>query len=176
MARTNQKYESISHPDSTSIRRLRETIAERVESTSVRQIAREIGMSPTGLKKFLEGTAPYSPTLRRLRSWYVHYAAVAGGEVVEYDASTALAVLVHDLSPGARQETVEEMLEALARGYDGSKKPRPDWLSRQVEQDAKHPPASRPSALGKYGHIRGTSDDFARLKQAEIDREDGRAA
>lgn len=34
-------------------------------------VAREIGMSPTGLKKFLLGTAPYSPTLRRLRRWYL---------------------------------------------------------------------------------------------------------
>jgi hypothetical protein len=35
---------------------------------------------------------------------------------------------------------------------------------------------ARPSALGKYAHIPGTSDDFARLKQEEIDQEDGRAA
>ena len=34
----------------------------------------------------------------------------------------------------------------------------------------------RPSALGKYAHIPGTSEDFARLKQEEIDREDGRTA
>lgn len=35
---------------------------------------------------------------------------------------------------------------------------------------------SRPSAFGKYAHVPGTSDDFARRKQEEIDREDGRAA
>ena len=35
--------------------------------------------------------------------------------------------------------------------------------------------AARPSALGKYAHIPGTSDDFARRKQQEIDCEDANA-
>jgi hypothetical protein len=30
--------------------------------------------------------------------------------------------------------------------------------------------------MGKYARIPGTSDDFARRKQEEIDREDGRSA
>ena len=30
----------------------------------------------------------------------------------------------------------------------------------------------RPSALGKYAYVTGSSDDFAREKQAEIERED----
>ena len=35
---------------------------------------------------------------------------------------------------------------------------------------------SRTSVMGKYAHIPGTSDDFVRLKQEEIDREDRRSA
>lgn len=48
----------------------------------------------------------------------------------------------------------------------------------KTSQPADSPDAvnSRPSALGKYAHIPGTSEDFARRKQEEIDREDGRAA
>lgn len=30
----------------------------------------------------------------------------------------------------------------------------------------------RPTALGKYAWVPGTANDFARLKQAEIERED----
>ncbi|HVH11557.1 MAG TPA: hypothetical protein VM759_00825, partial [Longimicrobium sp.] len=62
---------NLADPRNTTIKHLRETAAARVENTSLRSVAREIGMSPTGLKKFLLGTAPYSPTLRRLRNWYV---------------------------------------------------------------------------------------------------------
>jgi hypothetical protein len=36
--------------------------------------------------------------------------------------------------------------------------------------------AERPSAMGKYAHLKWSSDDYARRKQEEIDLEDGRAA
>lgn len=35
-------------------------------------------------------------------------------------------------------------------------------------------PSRRPSALGKYAHVPGSSEDFARAKDAEIDLEDRR--
>ena len=116
-------------PRNATIKHLRETAAARVENTSLRSVAREIGMSPTGLKKFLLGTAPYSPTLRRLRNWYVQYASLQAGEVLTQDAAAALAVLVHDLSPDPRRETAGCLIECVARGYDQSGKPRPAWVS-----------------------------------------------
>ena len=112
-----------------TIRHLRETAAARVENTSLRSVAREIGMSPTGLKKFLQGTAPYSPTLRRLRNWYVHYAALQAGEVLTQDATAALAVLVHDLSPDPRRAAAGCVLDCVSRGYDQSGKTRPVWIA-----------------------------------------------
>ena len=118
-----------SDPRSASTKHLRETAAARVENTSLRSVAREIGMSPTGLKKFLQGTAPYSPTLRRLRAWYVQYAAVQHGHVQLEDASAALSVLVHDLSPDPRKGTAGCLLECVGRGYDQSGKARPSWMA-----------------------------------------------
>jgi hypothetical protein len=115
------------HRDAT-VRHLRDAAAARVESTSLRSVAREIGMSPTGLKKFLMGTAPYSPTVRRLRRWYLQYAALPAAQVSYQDASNALVVLVHDLSPEPRREVADCVLECLARGYDASERSRPDWV------------------------------------------------
>jgi hypothetical protein len=116
-------------PRSATTKHLRETAAARVENTSLRSVAREIGMSPTGLKKFLQGTAPYSPTLRRLRSWYVQYAAVQSGNVGLEDATAALNVLVHDLAPDPRKDTAGCLLECVGRGYDQSGKARPSWMT-----------------------------------------------
>lgn len=116
-------------PRSATTKHLRETAAARVENTSLRSVAREIGMSPTGLKKFLQGTAPYSPTLRRLRSWYVQYAAVQSGNVGLEDATAALNVLVHDLAPDPRKDTAGCLLECVGRGYDQSGKARPSWMA-----------------------------------------------
>ena len=115
-------------PRSASIRHMREVAAARVENISLRQVAREIGMSPTGLKKFLDGTAPYSPTVRRLRNWYVRHAAQQQSDVEAVDASAALAVLMHDLGSDSRRAAALHVLEAVGSGYEQSGKPRPAWL------------------------------------------------
>ncbi|HWK90333.1 MAG TPA: hypothetical protein VNP72_10065 [Longimicrobium sp.] len=112
-----------------TIKHLREVAAAQVENTSLRSVARAIGMSPTGLKKFLGGTAPYSPTLRRLRTWYVQHGSRQGESVGEIEASAALDVLVHDLSPDGRRETASCLLDCLGRGYDGSGRTRPEWVA-----------------------------------------------
>jgi hypothetical protein len=169
------------HSRSAAIKHLRDTVAARAENTSLRNVAREIGMSPTGLKKFLQGTAPYSPTLRRLRSWYVQYAAVQSGQVQLEDASAAINVLLHDLAPAARRRMARRVIDALALGYDETGKDSPVWLSdlqaRYAGEEADvTPPATRPSAMGKYAHLNTSSEDYARRKQEEIDLEDGRAA
>lgn len=122
----------------SAIEHMREAAWSRVRNTSLRGVAREIGMSPTGLKKFLQGTSPYAPTVRRLRHWYVQYAALAEGALARPDAEAALAVLVHDLPPAPQRETADGMLDCLGRGYERSGKPRPGWMAdlRHAYQDA----------------------------------------
>lgn len=116
-------------PQEANIQHLRDTASARVEGTSLRRVAREIGMSPTGLKKFLLGTAPYSPTLRRLRKWYLQYGGAHPGAVGEEEVGHALALLTQDLHPGARLQTTDQVLESLARGYDASGRERPRWVA-----------------------------------------------
>jgi hypothetical protein len=111
-----------------TIRHVREVAAARVENTSLRGVAREIGMSPMGLRNFLHGTEPYSPTLRRLRSWYVRYAAVQSGTVGMEDATAALAVLVHDLTPAPRRQAAITVLDAVGRGYEQIGVAKPAWV------------------------------------------------
>ena len=123
-------------PRTASIRHMREVAAARVENTSLRQVAREIGMSPTGLKKFLDGTAPYSPTIRRLRNWYVRYSADQESNVEQVDASAALAVLMHDLRSDSRRNAAVHMLDALSGGYQQSGKSQPAWLAELRTQYA----------------------------------------
>jgi len=115
------------HRDAT-VQHLRQMAAARVERTSLRGVAREIGMSPTGLKKFLMGTDPYSPTVRRLRRWYLHNSALTTSEVSEHDASAALVVLMSDLQPDPRRDAGHCVLDCLERAYDASGRTRPDWL------------------------------------------------
>lgn len=164
-----------------AVTHLRETAAARVENTSLRDVAREIGMSPTGLKKFLHGASPYAATLRRLRSWYVQYAAVRQDSLGLEDAYTAVNVLGHDLTPEACRIMAARVAEAVAGGYTDSGKEVPNWLAElrarfETAGSISTSPGARPSAMGKYAHLKWSSEDYARRKHEEIDLEDGRAA
>ena len=71
-------------------------------------------MSPTGLSKFLEGTAPFSPTLHRLRTWYMEFVArpVSRNERITIDPA-----ICHG-KPTIRglRYPVETILELLSAG------------------------------------------------------------
>jgi hypothetical protein len=115
---------------------LRNMAARRVAATSLRSVSREIGMSATGLSKFLNGNAPYSPTLHRLRNWYLRHAAEdrTTQSLSEESAYAALALLVHDLSPDARHAAVENMVACMREGYAKTGDPVPGWLDGMREK------------------------------------------
>lgn len=50
--------------------KLREAVRARVEASSQRQAAAEIGISATALRGFLAGAEPYGPNLQKLQAWY----------------------------------------------------------------------------------------------------------
>lgn len=112
------------------IRRMRQAVAARAETTSLRATAREVGMSPTGLKKFVGGTAPYTKTVHRLRSWYLQHAVTSKEELSAEDALAAFGVLVHGLPPGAaRALAIERMIEGLEQGYVRTGRKVPAWVA-----------------------------------------------
>lgn len=49
---------------------IRRALQLYLDEASLRQAAREVGMSPTGLSKFLDGAEPYARTVKKLRAWY----------------------------------------------------------------------------------------------------------
>lgn len=44
--------------------------AALADERGIRAAAREIGLSPSGLTKILNGNHPYAPTLKKLRRWH----------------------------------------------------------------------------------------------------------
>lgn len=121
---------------------MRHAVAARVKNTSLRKVAREVGMSTSGLMKFLAGGSPYSRTLRNLRNWFVRFGALPG-EVRIQDAAAALEVLMHDLLPASRPDAAGAVLEAIGRGYEQSGKERPDWMPELLARF--QPPAADPA-------------------------------
>jgi hypothetical protein len=95
-------------PKAEQVETLRAAAAKRMEATSLRQAAREIGMSPSGLHKFINGTDPYEPTLHRLRAWY-------GDDAAQRKQDEVVARFL-GLLPAQRRAKAEGILHALLAG------------------------------------------------------------
>jgi hypothetical protein len=111
-----------------SVERMREALAARVAATSLRQVAREVGMSPSGLQNVLDGADSYSRTRRKLERWYVRETARYRGALDPHAASAALHLLTRDLPPGRRRPTIERIIDALEEAYTAAGRPAPPWL------------------------------------------------
>lgn len=111
-----------------SLERVREAVAESVEARSLRQVARDVGMSPTGLQKFLAGARPYSATRRKLERWYVRESARYGGELSVGSALAALRVLAQDLPAHKQPRVLGEMVGLLEEAHRAAGRTPPPWL------------------------------------------------
>jgi hypothetical protein len=117
----------------TSLERLRETVAVRVQATSLRTVARQVGMSPAGLEKFLAGETPYSRSRQRLQEWWVREAAKPRSDLTAEGVEVAIGALVRDLPPEHRVEAIRRVVATLRRLYAAEGAPEPPWLAGLVE-------------------------------------------
>lgn len=111
------------------IEAIRAAAEAAVEATSLRSVAAQIGLSPTGLRNFLQGRSPYSATVRKLNAWYLKHAAQRHAftdEVVE----AAFAVLLEGLPEEARPSAAQRVLGALDEGHREAHSRPPAWLHR----------------------------------------------
>lgn len=117
----------------TSLERLRETVALRVQASSLRAVAREVGMSPAGLEKFLAGETPYSRSRQRLQEWWVREASRPRSDLTVEGVEVAIGALVRDLPPEHRVEAIRRVVAALQGLYEDEGTPVPAWLAELAE-------------------------------------------
>ena len=111
------------------VQALRPAVARHVELRSLREVAREIGMSPSGLHSFLrsEGRrAPHARTYGKLVTWFVRTRSQDSSGATAADAEAGVAILVRYLPPAKRSEAVREILNVLS-SHAGESVP-PEWL------------------------------------------------
>lgn len=98
------------------IPKIRAAVIERVERTTLREVSRQIGMTPSGLMKFMSGSQPYRKIRRKLEAWHTRKAARAPAEQGIHSPDTAAAairVLATYFPPSERGAFVDEVLERL---------------------------------------------------------------
>lgn len=109
--------------------RVRARLLERVQASSLRQVARELRVTPTGLQYFLDGGDPQERTRRKLEGWYLWTEAgldQSAGDELEH---IALAVFVRGLPPAERAVAVGGALSAVEEAYARAGLPIPAWVS-----------------------------------------------
>lgn len=95
---------------------IRSLAGERVERTSLCAVASQVGMTPSGLSKFLGGAAPYQKTVWKLEAWYLvqEQTSHTDGSSVK-QVAVALRLLARLAPPSARDDFVDELLAAIRR-------------------------------------------------------------
>lgn len=114
-----------------SVTRLREAVRARVEATTRRAIAREVGLTHRGLELFLAGTSPKPKTVAKLLRWYEEQiAAEDGPPISELDA---VRVLLRQFPRELRPLHRKHLLEFLKGFYSEADLPLPPSLVQGVE-------------------------------------------
>jgi hypothetical protein len=120
----------------TSIDRLREAVTIRVQATSLRSVARQVGMSPSGLDKFLAGGVPYQKSRRKLFDWLHRERSNLGAGLTVDGIAAALGALVRDLPPERREPALDALLDTLRGLYDAHSEHAPVWLAELTRKAA----------------------------------------
>lgn len=87
---------------------LRAAVRQRIADAGLRSTARELGMSPGGVRKFVDGTQPYGPTVDRLLAWY-------GEDDAARERRDKIAAFV-GLIPDQRRAAAVPLLDLLLSG------------------------------------------------------------
>ena len=118
----------------TSIERLRENVAIRVQAASLRAVARQVGMSPAGLEKFLSGGVPYARSRQKLQDWWVREGHKPRSEISTEGVEVAMGALVRDLPPELREPTMKGLVRTLRGMYETQQAVCPPWLAELSER------------------------------------------
>jgi len=114
---------------------LRDTVAHRVTDRSLRRCAREIGISPNGLRDFLQGAAPRLSTRSKLERWLAAQAPQEKAPAVA-QLVRLLGDLTMDLAPTDAEGLRREVTAFLLGAYEARRLSAPKWLQELGQVDA----------------------------------------
>jgi hypothetical protein len=107
---------------------IRQAMRDALSTTSLRAIGRAVGLTASGVKKFLDGARPYESTQARLRAWYVSHAPT-----VDADAGhAALELLAEGIAPELRGAFREGVAELVGELHGEAGLPLPAWAAGEA--------------------------------------------
>jgi len=106
---------------------LRQAVRQRTEAVGLRKMARQIGLSASGLKKALAGGKLQEATWTKFREWYVREVAERE-EPAQDSGAVLLEALLRQVAPTLRPRIRTTIVEEVGRIYGEEKLPAPAWL------------------------------------------------
>jgi hypothetical protein len=102
----------------------RQVLRDDVERSTLRAVASRLGMSPSGLQNFLDGTQPYGKTREKLRAW--SYQEFGFESLPAADAIMLLRRLVGRVP--APERTILQILDLVGATYSAEGMQLPEWV------------------------------------------------
>jgi hypothetical protein len=106
---------------------LRDAVARETAGLSLRKAAREIAVSPNGLRNFLQGSVPHPATRAKFERWLAGRGRASRpphiGQLVRL-----LGELASELSPGQAAQLGRDIAELLAHAYEVRRQGPPRWV------------------------------------------------
>lgn len=113
-----------------SVRVLRQAAREAMERTSSRAVARDVDMSPLGLREFIAGAEPRSATIRKLTAWYIRQREHGSDAPVDAEtAEAAIAFLLEHIPAQHRDDVRAALVQLIDSKGRQVGAPEPAWIS-----------------------------------------------
>lgn len=118
------------------VRVLRLAAREAMERTSSRAVARDVDMSPLGLREFIAGAEPRSATIRKLTAWYIRQREHGSDPPVDAEtAEAAIAFLLEHIPAQHRGDVRAALIELIDTEGNRQGAVTPAWLRQMNAPD-----------------------------------------
>ena len=125
-----------SSEDDGEIAFLYAAVRRAVGRSSIRDVARQSGMSHGGVHNIVTGTTnrTYGATIRKLREWYLRQWARGGDGLKPEVAAYLIEQVLAAIEPGARSAAALDLVRSVESIYASHQAPRPAWLSAVCDE------------------------------------------
>lgn len=106
---------------------IRDAVRRAVQRDSLRSVARELEMSPSGLRGFIDGANSYGKTKEKLRVWYALHLGDSGSELSPETAAGLVETLLREIPDSRRAAARDRVLGAFAGAFEAAEVAPPAW-------------------------------------------------
>jgi hypothetical protein len=112
--------------DVVPVAELRDALKSAIAAGSLRGVAAEVGMSPSGLRTFVARGRPHPRTIYIATAWFIRRRMT--GITDPSTARAGVAALTAHLSENAKKNAARRIREILREASQHDRKPIPEWV------------------------------------------------